>query len=511
MQLKNSTLPGHILYLLALAIFTLSLPSSLWSPESKDFILLIGFIAIWRYSWWGINLTRFLIYEKITFPKWRKQIELNTKELLPSHVYLLLTSFRIGTDTTRRVYESSMVEAINFHNKHNVPVTIIASIVEKADETLIKTLFKHLNPHKDIKLIITRIAGTGKRDALAYGFRAISKQRPPSDAIAAVIDGDSLLEENLIEKCATLFKLHPRLGALTTDELCQVEGHKLFRDWYSMRFAQRHIYMSSVSLSKRVLTLTGRMSMFRVDILTNPEFIERVEMDWIDHSRLGRFKFLTGDDKSSWFHILKNKYEMLYVPDVKVLTIETPPDPSFIKTSWVSMRRWFGNMLRTNGRAIKLGPKHMGFFPWISIIDQRISMWTSLTGLTITLLAMATQVPYALIFYIYWMMITRYLIVLSFLLSRPSVSATYPFLLYYNQIFGSLVKTYVLFRLDKQKWTRQNTTLKSDKSAWEQRRMDVGSLFMHLFSFTIFILVLASVSGIIEVPNFWFWKNIIKL
>lgn len=273
----------------------------------------------------------------------------------------------------------------------------------------------------------------------------------------------------------------PRLGALTTDEVCQVEGNWSFREWYSMRFAQRNIYMSSVSLSKRVLTLTGRMSMIRADILTNPEFIERVELDWIDHWRLGRFKFLTGDDKSSWYHILKSGFEMIYIPDVKVLTIETPPDPNFFRSSIVLMRRWFGNMLRTNDRAIKLGPNKIGFFPWISIIDQRISMWTALTGITVTLLATFTTTPEAFVFYIYWMLLTRYILVLSFLTSRPSVSALYPFFLYYNQIVGSLVKTYVLFRLDKQRWTRQNTTLNSDRTLLQQRLIDSGSFYACVF------------------------------
>jgi len=265
----------------------------------------------------------------------------------------------------------------------------------------------------DIKLVFVRIDGTGKRDALAYGFRAISKERPPSDAIAAVVDGDSLLEKDLIEKCSALFKLHPNLGALTTDEICEVEGNWTFKQWYSMRFAQRHIYMSSVALSKRVLTLTGRMSMFRADILTDPEFIERVELDWIDHWRFGRFKFLTGDDKSSWYHILSKKYEMLYVPDVKVLTIETPPSDDFFSSSIILMRRWFGNMLRTNGRAIKLGPNVAGFFPWISIVDQRLSMWTALTGLTVTILATFTVTKMAFVYYLYWMVLTRYSIVLT--------------------------------------------------------------------------------------------------
>lgn len=509
MDKMSGIIQGHVLYLSVLAAFTAALPSSVFDPASRDFLLLIGFIAIWRYSWWGINLARFLIYTKLVFPKWRRQAEAGGASLLPPHIYLLVTSFRIDSETTRQVYASTMQEAKNFSVKHGIPVTVLASIVEKADEVIIRTLFRDFDMPSSVKLVLIRIAGTGKRDALAYGFRAIARENPPADALAAVIDGDSLLEENLIEKCAPMFALHPNLGALTTDEICQVEGNWTFREWYSMRFAQRNIYMSSVSLSKKVLTLTGRMSMFRADILTDPAFIERVEMDWVDHWRLGRFKFLTGDDKSSWYHILKSGYEMLYIPDVKVLTIETPPDPDFFKSSVVLMRRWFGNMLRTNGRAIRLGPAHVGFFPWISIIDQRLSMWTSLTGVTVTILATFTTTPYAFVFYLYWMMLTRYVLVLTFLLSRPQVSALYPFFLYYNQIVGSLVKTYVLFRLDKQRWTRQNTTISSDKSLLQQRLVNLGSFYMHAFSFALFIVALGTVSGILKVPDFSYWLTTI--
>ena len=44
------------------------------------------------------------------------------------------------------------------------------------------------------------------------------------------------------------------------------------------------------------------------------------------------------------------------------------------------MRRWFGNMLRTNGRALALSPTRIGPFAWWSILDQRVSMWTTLTA-----------------------------------------------------------------------------------------------------------------------------------
>lgn len=498
-------LQGHILYIIVLVAAAFALPPVVWDASAHEFMFIVGSIAIWRYSWGLLNWVRFHIYQKRVFPRWRAQVEALGDDGMPPHIYLLVTSFRIGTETTRRVYDSVIREAIHYGR----PATMICSIVERSDEILIKHLFESYQPPEHLKLIFVRIAGTGKRDALAFGFRAIAMQQPVPGSVAAVIDGDSMLPEGTIAKCAPLFVLQPDLGALTTDEICEVEGNWIFRKWYNMRFAQRHIFMASVSLSRRVLTLTGRMSMFRADVLTRPEFIERVEMDWIDHWRLGRFKFLTGDDKSSWFDLLRSGYPMLYVPDVKVMTIETPPDPSFYRSSIMLMRRWFGNMLRTNARAIALGPKPMGWFTWISILDQRLSMWTALTGLVAALLLSLTVMPMAMVYYLWWVAFTRYVVTLSLLAGRPSVDAFYPFLLYYNQIVGSFVKTMVLFRLDKQKWTRQNTVLKPQNFSVSERLAAYSSTYMHAFSFTLFVAILATLSHIIDMPDIRFWHHYI--
>ncbi|MFO1242225.1 MAG: glycosyltransferase [Rickettsiales bacterium] len=497
---------GHLIYIVGLIVAGLALPSVIWDPQAHEFILIIGFIAIWRYSWGLLNWVRYHIFVRLVFPQWRRTANNLGESAMPSHMYLLVTSFRIGTETTRKVYDSVIREAVHYGR----PCTIVASIVERADEILIKALFEHIQPPEHVQLVLVRIAGTGKRDALAYGFRAISKLAPPEDGIVAVIDGDSMLPQGSLEKSAPFFKMMPKVGALTTDETCEVDGKWIFKEWYNMRFAQRHIYMSSVSLSKKVLTLTGRMSMFRSSIVCSAQFIQSVELDWIDHWRLGRFKFLTGDDKSSWYHILRDGYQMLYIPDVQVITIETPPDPSFIKSSIVLMRRWFGNMLRTNGRAIKLGPVKVGFFPWISIIDQRISMWTALTGPVVALLASFAITPFALLYYFYWMALTRYVLTLALFAARRNVSAFYPFLLYYNQIVGSIVKTTVLFRLDKQRWTRQNTSLEQTRTSIAERFARFSSSYMHAFSVALFVAVLASITHIITQPDFFFWIKLLK-
>ncbi len=74
-------------------------------------------------------------------------------------------------------------------------------------------------------------------------------------------------------------------------------------------------------------------------------------------------KFLTGDDKSTWFWLPKRGYEMAYLPDVRSVSMESQPKPGFVDSAVALMLRWFGNMLRTNGRALALGPIASGGSP----------------------------------------------------------------------------------------------------------------------------------------------------
>ena len=223
-------LTGHLLYLLAMTAYAFAVPELLWNPDTKRFIFIIGILAIWRYGWAILNWVRFLIFKHKVFPKWRKKVDDAGEGALPSHNYFLVTSFRIGSETTRRVYDSVVAEAINC----GIPTTIVVSLVERADQGLVKKIFENHSPPEHVKLVFVRIAGTGKRDALAVGFRAISRRCPPEDSVVSVIDGDSMLPLGMVRKCAPFFKTMPNLGALTTEEVCEVEGKWLFRDWYNI-------------------------------------------------------------------------------------------------------------------------------------------------------------------------------------------------------------------------------------------------------------------------------------
>ena len=479
-----------VVYIALLISLGLGLPSAFTDPSSHRFIFLLGALGIWRYSWGGLHFLRSIVYRKIVFPRWRREASQADAEKKIDQIYLLLTTFRIGTETTVQVYREAIQEAIHCRKD----VTLVVSIVEMADQKLIKSIFLSLQPPPRVRLHFVRIPGTGKRDALAHGFSAIARMQPSENALVAVIDGDSILTEGSINLCADLFATRPQLGALTTDEECEVHGDTfvdgLYRRWYSMRFAQRHILMSSMGLARRVLTLTGRMSMFRASIVIQPAFIQTVQSDYIDHWRLGRFRFLTGDDKSSWYHLLKNGWEMSYVPDVKIITVEEPPNPNFFAGATTLMVRWFGNMLRTNSRASKVPRSVVGTFTWWSLRDQRLSMWTSLVGPTMVIQGVFLYGIDILVVYVFWIGFTRLIQALMLLSARPSISVTYPFFLYFNQIYGSLVKVYVLCHLSRQKWTRQKTVLKSGKSQLHARLSNsMSNLVMASYMLIFFVAV----------------------
>src|SRR3546814_15797840 len=91
---------GLFAYTGVLLAVSLALPQEWWSSTSPHFLLAIGLVAAWRYSWGATHLVRSLIYRKIVLPRLRKQADALGHDGMPEHLYLLPTSFRIDTDTT---------------------------------------------------------------------------------------------------------------------------------------------------------------------------------------------------------------------------------------------------------------------------------------------------------------------------------------------------------------------------------------------------------------------------
>ncbi|MEP7244350.1 MAG: glycosyltransferase family 2 protein [Gammaproteobacteria bacterium] len=450
-----------LLLLSALMGLALLLPRTSLSPGESHFLLAIGAVGVWRYALRAIHFTRAMLFLHMKFPALRRRAD-DIAAAEPPHIYFLATSFRIDAMTTAKVYRSVIEEAVAC----TCPSTVIASIVELSDRFLINALWDRMNPPQRVKLQFVRIAGTGKRDGLAHGFRAISRAGAASCALVVVVDGDSILQAGLVRKCAPLFQVMPRVGALTTNEFCTVRGGRLVGTWHRLRFAERHLNMCSMALTGCVLTLTGRTSVFRASIVTDPRFIADIEHDSLLHWRLGRFRFLTGDDKSSWFSVVRLGWKTSYVPDVSIRTIEHPPHPSFIATSRQLMFRWYGNSMRQNSRARKLGPTRLGWFTYYVLQDQRAQMWTGLLGLAAALLASVRYDFHYLMAFVVWVGFTRCLMCLTLWAAGHSIEPLFAPLMYYNQVLGSITKIVVSAFPDRQSWTRQHTTLKRDLSAF---------------------------------------------
>ncbi|KQM32402.1 glycosyltransferase [Rhizobium sp. Leaf68] len=464
----------HVLYLTAVALLLLSLPFDELSKHI-GLALTLGIIGTWRYNWGAINFVRAHVFIRIVQPRRRAVAEeLYRQQNLPAHAFFLVTSYKIEPAISTTVYRSIFAAA----KESRGGSTIVASVVEAADERLIRSIFDLTPGMERVKLVIDRIAGTGKRDALATSLRIIARECPGERDIVIFVDGDSCPPLDIVEKSAPFF-CDGKVGALTTDERCDVPNPGLFRDWFNLRFTQRQMMMSSMGLSRRILTLTGRMSVFRATLACKGDFIRMVEQDSMDHWRLGRVTFLTGDDKSTWFWLLKNGWQMLYLPDVSSLSMETQPRPGFVNSAVVLMVRWFGNMLRTNGRALALSPRKIGYFTWWSLLDQRVSMWTTLLGPVTVLVSTLFLHPLVLAVYVVWVMITRYVYCLAIMSFRPNFPITYPFLLYFGQLVGAAVKTYVLFRLDRQKWTRQSAGRGTTRQPLALRLKSLASLYLH--------------------------------
>ena len=443
--LKECFLFAVWLALVALAI--MKLPNRLFDQASQTMMFSLGAIATWRYGWWTLNFVRSRIYAWVMYPVLRRRAAaLWRSGWRPRMIHFMVTTFREKPDITEAVMHSIFHEC----RATGVPARVFVGTGDHSDEKVIEA-FCQRTRGVDAEVYLVRQNIPGKRVAMALALRAMCRHGVEPDDIVVFMDGDSIIQPGAMQKCAPLFGRNPRLGGVTTDEMAIVNGPKWIGDWTEMRFAQRRIFMQSHSLSRKVLTLTGRFSIFRGGVVTRTEFIKNLEADHLEHWLWGRFRFLSGDDKSTWYSLLTTGEEMLFVPDAYALTIENIGEAPSERVK-ANLMRWSGNMLRNGYRALKLGPRRVGFFIWWCVLDQRLSVWTGLSGPAFALSASLIYGPKAWVAYLLWVAVTRTLLAIVLFFFSGRIYVSYPFLLYGNQILGSAIKVYLLFRVNKQRW-----------------------------------------------------------
>ncbi|MCR3785750.1 glycosyl transferase, partial [Pseudomonas aeruginosa] len=64
---------GWLVFLSLLMVLALAVPKTVFDADSKDFILLIGAVGIWRYSMGGVHFLRGMLFLHVVYPYYRRR------------------------------------------------------------------------------------------------------------------------------------------------------------------------------------------------------------------------------------------------------------------------------------------------------------------------------------------------------------------------------------------------------------------------------------------------------
>ena len=384
---------------------------------------------------------------------------------------VLMATYKEHPEITRSVVRSLVREFAMLDGVVRAPRLIIVTGSDGDDEAVTTEFAAALRNYKaenedrwPPELILLR-EENGKRSAIALGLRYLADNGMHPDGVLILMDGDSVPSEGAVNQMLPYFRLPSRIGALTSNERIIVKGPRWFVEWIKLRFGQRHLTMCSVSLSRKLLCLTGRLSIFRGDVATNPSFINQIEDDCLEHWLFGEYRMFSGDDKSSWFWLVSHGYDMIYVPDAIVTTYEVIEGHGFTRAV-ANLRRWSGNTLRNSGRAIALGPRRLRLFPWLCTVDQRVSMWTALIGPVAWVCALIAGRFDFVAAYLLWVLFTRTVRVTAAWRHGRRISFWYIPLQFLSEWVGAFVKVWVFFHPVKQSWLNRGArTMDSSKQA----------------------------------------------
>ena len=257
-----------------------------------------------------------------------------------------------------------------------------------------------------------------------------------------------------------------------------------------------------------MLTLTGRMSIFRGKHLCEPEFLDIIENDHLKHWLWGDYRFLSGDDKSTWYYLLKHRADMFYIPDAKVVTIEYIHGNALNRMK-DNLRRWSGNTLRNGARAIALGPRTVGFFIWWCLIDQRCAIWTMFIGHMIVIVLALTKSSAFLLASFIWIAFSRLCNSLLLFIHARRIDMSFPFLIYINQLLTAVIKIYILFRLPQQRWANRGDQRAGFETqlGWKFRGWVATYLtFFYCVCCLLFVLIslnLVSLPTVSDIKTIW--------
>lgn len=409
------------------------------------FMILCGF----RWLLKALHLVRAGLYRGVVYPRLCQKAPRDSVK----RILVVIPIYHEQPWIMRLVLERVVAEL----EQLTQPAMVLVCVGTPSDQILMEEAVNGIFLKSGLDVIVRLQESSGKRGALAESLRYLAQRYPTQNGLIVLMDGDSVWDKGLLQRIVPLFAAHPTLGAVTTDEEVFCPSSHPYRLWFSFRMAIRDFYMSSHALSRRLLCLTGRFSVIRTEAALNPGFIKQLADDGIDHWLFDRIRFLGGDDKSSWYWLYTKGEalgipEMLYMPDIKVVTIESVTERPWARIVQ-NMRRWFINTARNNGRSLVVLPfwRTPGFI-WLALFMQRGAIYCNVLAMALLLTMGLGASREALMAAVWLAVLSAVLTFLCLSLLGRRVNWSWLFWLLFERWLGSFVKLWCLSNLADQKW-----------------------------------------------------------
>ena len=466
----------HLAILTNLMILAIVFEFSLLNSNgefSNTAILGLGIIGVWRHAWGVINYVRAILYGE----KYEVLAKISNAKQQRIELAVVITFYNQGADIVECVVRSLYEVLCN----NECEAYIVVAYKEESQVETVRDIVGDTFPILSIKQV-----GRGKREALADCLNLLSDYLPASikkRCLTLFIDGDTIVSNEALNKSIFVLEIDRKIGAVVVNEVPFVSGGYFFRKWRLLRSLQRDRMMRSFSLSKRVLVLTGRFSLIRGDITLNSSFINSIRKDYV-YDRDTFIPLLTGDDKSTWFEVLRRGFDMFYISSASIITLDSfHMDKQFLKNFFSLNVRYSGNMARMHKkiklRALSGSNNHFRY----GLFDQRISMWTSLLSPFFLILLLIFGPLSFFCAFLFYVLLIKNIQALAIFRLTGVYDLSFPYIMFFDQFFVSIVKVFAFTHLHFQAWNNQGISLMRGDGFERIRSVSVVRFVLQLSTF----------------------------
>lgn len=464
---------ANIALLIFMVLWSMSLLDSI---AASSLMLGLGVIGFWRHGWGLVNFVRARRYRGLAASA--------TASLRfdPQMLVIAIVTFYDQSDEQVASVTYALADALEEFSTR--PLLVVAYRDAK-HRLLVERVVRDR-----AALHFVRQSGEGKRAALADCLSLVLDKAPSAvsgHAGLLFLDGDTVVTRQAVTHSAASLATRPDLGAVVVNEWPLLQDEGVFSLWRLLRSLQRNKLMMAFALSDRVLVLTGRFAMIRASILLKPDVVNRMRRDYLLTDQ-AYIPMLTGDDKTTWLEVLRQGYAMTYLPEAVIHPIETPDfRKGFVRTIYALSQRYSGNMARANlhpdaWQNLK-GKLHFHY----GLLDQRISMWTSLLSPCILLFLLISGQLSAFVVFLTYVLAIKNIQALALAVVSRHYHPSFPYLIFFDQVLQSIAKIQAFAFMHRQVWTNQGVASLEGQDTAILDKISRRTVILRVTTFVVFI------------------------